>query len=307
MMLMCLLISALAIANGYPQYTQSSEDQIAAATDQHDDDSDMYMEAIEHAPSTSVVQPGGSDSDGYVGDSQQFYPSFAPFHNQPLGHSRPVYQPEAAYSHRPTAYQQHVGFDSTARFSGYKGENANTGSADTHGILGSGNFGVIRGGTFYGDNDDADSFDQYNYYNGHGRPSFYFGGNPRPRQYQQFENFRDFADINVPTNPAYSQYVVVYANKNGSKPTVGVHSNKPKNIMEHLALIDLETQHGSTTPVPEKISKAKRKLAKVPKEKKPWTKKGKTSKDAKTQIPKENPTTTTTISPDLYEPLLALS
>ncbi|KAJ8954844.1 hypothetical protein NQ318_023407 [Aromia moschata] len=128
-------------------------------------------------------------------------------------------------------------------------------------ILGSGNFGVIRGGTFFNDNEGEQSsygdFSSY-FHNGHGRPSFYFGGppNPKPQKHEQFANFKDFADINTPPDRQYSQYVVVYVNKNDTEPKIDMkqivqQSHKPKNIIESLALLDLEPPTASET-VPEK-------------------------------------------------------
>ena len=154
---------------------------------------------------------------------------------------------------------------------------------------------MIRGGTFYDKDAQPSNYEQdYSpfFRNGHGRPS-YLGGvpNPRPYQHEQFENFRDFADINTPSNPAYSQYVVVYVNKNGTKQreSEAVLKKRPKNIIESLALLDVE----STTEVPQKkLSKSKAKLAKMLPEKKYMYKKSR--KDSK-------------VSRELREPLLALS
>lgn len=203
--------------------------------------------------------------------SQSFIPSFAPFHSPPLGHSRPYfYQPEAAYSHRP-GYHRSYNYD-PSRFSGYKGEiSPRASSSDQQNILGSGNFGVIRGGTFYNDNDaNADDYESRiinpYYQNGHGRPSYYMG-NPKPRQEEQFANFRDFADINAPSNPAYSQFVVVYANKNGTKKDVRDES-RPRNIIEHLEMLDKEKSSEAEIVPKKKLSKSKRKLAMLRGEKK---------------------------------------
>lgn len=248
----------------------------------------MYMETTEDQPKAQ---------------SQNFIPSFAPFHNPPLGHSRPYFfQPEAAYSHRPTTYQQHVGYDTASRFSGYKGNIFNAHSSGAEGILGSGNFGVLKGGTFYNDNDGSSSnYADYNpfYQNGHGRPDYYFGDNPPPQQHEQFANFRDFADINT---PSYSHFVIVYANKNSTQqPRDDKEKNRhnviihPKNIIEHLEMLEMESVSTSTTTTTETIptkkqSKSKRKLAKLLPEKKQRTKTNK----VRQQI-------------DLFEPLLALS
>lgn len=165
-------------------------------------------------------------------------------------------------------------------------------------LLGSGNFGIIRGGTFLSQNDeDSSEFDSFNSYynNGHGRPAYDVGyiANPRPNYNQdQFANFRDFADINTPANSAYSHFVVVYANKNSTMDEIGEESRKvasePKNIIETLELLD------KTTMTP-KISKSKAKLEqtkqKLMKKKEQW------KKSAKYSSPKHDP----------EEPLLALS
>ncbi|XP_017779286.1 PREDICTED: uncharacterized protein LOC108564698 [Nicrophorus vespilloides] len=274
-----LLLLLVALSSGYPQNLQNAapssssllvDDQQAAAAE---GERDEYVEALEQEESRNGEQFEGSES---------FYPSFAPLHNPPLGHSRPFYQQERAYSHRPTGYQQQqqLGFDSGARFSGYKSD---TSSADSNsqGLLGSGNFGVIRGGTFFGDSDgDASGYEQYGsyYQNGHGRPSFYFpSNNPKPRQFQQFENFRDFADINVPSS--YSHYVVVYANKNSTTQEEAIR--RPKNIIEHLQLLDAAEQ--------KKLSKSKRKLSLT------------------SSTDKKRPRWNKPSPRDLREPLLALS
>lgn len=83
---------------------------------------------------------------------------------------------------------------------------------------------------------------------------------------QQFENFRDFADINSPSERQYSQYVVVYTNKNGTRTTitpnkdieakeptldetqhVRIDAKRPKNILESLALLDRAEAPSSDT------------------------------------------------------------
>lgn len=190
------------------------------------------------------------------------------------------------------------------RFAGFKEgyhSSASNAAPKSQDLLGSGNFGVIKGGTFYNENDREQGeqtaysdFSDY-FHNGHGRPSFYGGGrpNPKPHQHEQFANFKDFADINTPTDRQYSQYVVVYVNKNGTEeptpPKKPMH--KPKNIIESLALLDLESST-TTDPAPEKkASKSKRKLALLLPEKK-----------HKAQLAKKE-----SASKDLNEPLLALS
>lgn len=278
---------------------------------------DMLMEESRPQQRAAPVRPTEP-----VTDSQSFFPSFSPFGSQPLGHSRPFFfQQEGAYSQRPSAYQQQLGSFEIPKFKGYKPPDAfksraaASESKETHGLLGSGNFGVISGGTFYNDNDkeaagssNYDSSDDFSsfYQNGHGRPSFYFGraSNPKPQKHQeQFANFRDFADINTPSSPAYSQYVVVYVNKNGTKEIVVQPKSKPKNIIERLALLDLEAPSTTSTtesPPTKKISKSKRKLAALLPEKKKRVKKTGSEKDKENAEQVEQ-------SKDLSEPLLALS
>lgn len=158
------------------------------------------------------------------------------------------------------------------RFSGFKSSaEPPAAKQETHGLLGSGNFGVIPGGTFYPDEKGASSsyedFDSY-FHNGHGRPSFFFDKPSGSKQYktQQFANFKDFADINVPNGGQYSQYVAVYVNKNRSDEVLPKSNNKifrPKNIIESLALLD-EEQNTDIESIPgKKLSKSKRKLIKL--------------------------------------------
>lgn len=185
-----------------------------------------------------------------------FPPNF--FRNvPPLGHSRPYFQSQ----------------ETNGRFTG-GGRNFD------QSILGSGDFGVIRGGTFYQDDDppvraanlqsssfESDEFLNYfNTNNGHGRPHSSF----IPKTFypeEQFSNFRDFADINTPTDPsqAYSQFVVVYANKNSTSS----HPN-PKNIIEQLQLLDKEGSDDQRKDKKNSISKSKfkQKLANTKLEKK---------------------------------------
>lgn len=164
----------------------------------------------------------------------------------PLGHSRPYFQSQ----------------ETTGRYG--------SGRSYDQSILGSGDFGVIRGGTFYQDDDppirssyESDEFLNYfNTNNGHGRPHSSFV----PKTFypdEQFSNFRDFADINTPTDPAYSQFVVVYANKNSTDS----HPN-PKNIIEQLQLLDKENNDEQRKEKKNSISKFKKKLANTKLEKK---------------------------------------
>ncbi|CAG9562432.1 unnamed protein product [Danaus chrysippus] len=241
-----------------------------------------------------------------VGDSQTFFPSFANLfeprqqNNYRLGFG----SQEAAYSQRPNSYRSLLNYP---LFNGFRGLE-NFGKQSTPAsepivdasstVLGSGNFGIIRGGTFFAQNDeDADYNDNLSSYynNGHGRPSLNVGyiANPRPNYNQdQFANFRDFADINSPSGSAYSHYVVVYANKNATMDEISEETrnvvSKPKNIIETLEQLE-------TTSAP-KISKSKAKLAAT--KQKTLNKKAQWKKsNSKYFSPKH----------DAEEPLLALS
>lgn len=209
-------------------------------------------------PSYSSIRRIGNEqattTDTAVTAEQNFYPYFRD--SQPLGHSRPYYPtPETPAALRYNTYRGH----------------------DT--LLGSGDFGVLRGGTFYQDSDppikgDNDFYSYYN--NGHGRPQTAPLVRKLTYPEEQFANFKDFADINAANDAAFSQFVVVYTNKNST-----MHHPNPKNIFEQLQQIDDEKK------VTKKTSKFKTKLAKTKLEKR--------------YKKKANPK-------DLdYEPLLALS
>ncbi|CAH1119015.1 unnamed protein product [Phaedon cochleariae] len=247
-------------------------------------DDDMYMTASERDGRAILGYRENNE-----GSENSFYPSFSPYDNQPLGHSRPFYynnQQEAAYSHR-TANPYQNSFDSAERYSGYK-DNHTPQKPDHLGILGSGNFGVIPGGTFYNDNDGDQSSNYENYdsylHNGHGRPSFYYNGGSNGKSYphEQFSNFKDFADINTPTDRQYSHYVVVYVpNKNETKEEGNsVIKALPKNIMESLTMLDME--HTTTKEIVplKKLSKFKRKFAQLLPEKKHFEKKIRVDNDS---------------------------
>ncbi|XP_044736001.1 uncharacterized protein LOC123298149 [Chrysoperla carnea] len=271
-------------------------------------------------------------------DSQRFFPLFSIYNtnngNPPSGHSRPfVFNQEGAYSHRPYSARQNLNsFDNGFRGESFDDEFDHTSGikpiirdSPSAGLLGSGNFGVIRGGTFYNENDDISEFAGSNhhlfnpyYQNGHGRPASYYI-NPKPTKHEQFANFRDFADINTPSNSAYSQYVIVYANKNSTRQDMNTQkllaiNFKPKNINERLEMLDneedlsLSISAETVTDAPQlkkKLSKSKQKLSLLLPEKKPW---GKKFDKKNINSLSSSSTTTTDKSTDLlYEPLLALS
>lgn len=255
---------------------------------------EVHEEDSEEAADDSAAYLHHGDA---VGESQNFFPSYYPS----FANSRQHHAYASSTSQRPALQRsnnfQPIGFLHQAQ--------ADSSGQDN--LLGSGNFGVIRGGTYYNDKDneqgqssDYDNRQAYTPYyhnNGHGRPAFYKGGgtNPRPQHQTKdfFANFRDFADINTPTKASYSELYVVYVNKNASRhdqePTTLVRGDKPRNIIEQLALIDMHEKKEPKVPEKKtKLSAGKLKLAR--------TFKTKQDKVKKATSPKE-----------LYEPLLALS
>ncbi|KAG5875371.1 hypothetical protein JTB14_016641 [Gonioctena quinquepunctata] len=270
---------------------------VSAEENRHNDYLDSSQKDPHPSPSRREEINYGDGNYGQ-GSQNSFYPSYPPYDNQPLGHSRPFYhnnQQEGAYSQKSQPYEN--SFESPERYSGYKDDYSNS-KSDHLGLLGSGNFGVIPGGTFYNDNDGEHSNygDYDSYLNGHGGPSFYYASssNPKPYPHEQFANFRDFADINTPSDRQYSQYVIVYVpNKNGTATEDKLVTRKvPKNIMESLSMLDSEPSTSTESDIPQKkLSKAKRKLATLLPDKKYLQKSSKKVKALK----------------DLEEPLIALS
>ncbi|XP_036227690.2 uncharacterized protein [Bactrocera oleae] len=225
----------------------------------------------------NVPQPTPVDS--HTQAAQNYYPPFfreAP----PLGHSRPYFPiPDSPVIPKFAApHPEQVPLGPTQR------------SFDPT-ILGSGDFGVLRGGTFYPEEemtyhtDDNSDFNQYyGDANGHGRPSNEEFVQKYTYPEEQFADFRDFADINTPADSAFSQFVVVYAAKNSTKTSI---HPRPKNIFEQLELLDREKEQEEQEEKKRRASKSKSKLSKTKLQKKY---KKKTS-------PKDMD----------YEPLLALS
>lgn len=255
-----------------------------------------FIHQSHRIPDAPVTSTAGEETQDHSieleGGSQNFFPSFAhlfqPRH-QPLVNSRlPTYfnNQEGAYSQRPNPLKQLLNYQAPS-FGGFKNndfvkqQSAPARVGNANGILGSGNFGVLSGGTFFGETSDTESdyggsfSNPYDGNNGHGRPAFYFGNsdNNRPYNHDQFANFRDFADINAPANSAYSHFVVVYANENGTITEVqpsnadsevedAIHVAKPKNIIERLSQIEEETPLTSEEVTKKsKTSKSKLKLA----------------------------------------------
>ncbi len=155
-------------------------------------------------------------------------------------------------------------------------------------ILGSGDFSVLDGGTFYPDGDEKINSNFYKqfYKNGHGAGPYAEAlTDKRDEKYPEdpLADFKDFADINTGSDASFSHYVVIYANKNSTKPHPSHPS--PKNIFEQLQLLDLEKNQEQNTAIPivassieEKEEKSNKKLMKLSKYK---------SKLAKTKVVKK--------------------
>lgn len=237
-------------------------------------------------PQVPLQQAQYRSDDNPAPAAQNFLSTFFREHHQyisPLTHTRNYFPVGEPFSTTPRS----------PRLSGHRNVESipkASASFDTS-ILGSGDFGVLRGGTFYQDNDptlfrsseSSNEFSYYNNKNGHGRPqtAAYVQRYTYPED--QFANFRDFADINTPNEPAFSHYVVVYTNRNGTATKVvqreteddqelegdgGVEQRllpqkyEPKNILDQLRLLDAEKvgSSGSSRSTVAKVSKNKKKL-----------------------------------------------
>ncbi|KAF4517005.1 hypothetical protein B566_EDAN009678 [Ephemera danica] len=205
-----------------------------------DMDEDLVTDSDAEFESTKIIQPRAAApvsstpepskiADDVSSDGQHFFPSFASlFPNHPLGHSRPPIYDDPPSNHRPRhipyALQQANSFQSGSDY--YGGANANSfntpqqtpststtskgvaAAATDSNVLGSGNFGVIRGGTFYEDDYDNDDY-FYPYNNGHAPKS------------------------------AYSEFHIIYVNKNGTQvDDPNIPNTKPRNIFEQLTRLD---------------------------------------------------------------------
>ncbi|KAI5636283.1 hypothetical protein NE865_11047 [Phthorimaea operculella] len=295
------------VPNSNPQsnlHAPKTIDNVCNTRDLSAESSEIIPEAVA-PPRRRVAEPEdtseAADSSELVGGAQNFFPSFANLFEPRSNNFRLGFpNQETAYSQRPSSYRSLLNYPVFNGFRGLEGFGKHDTQASAplveanSAVLGSGNFGIIRGGTFGAQNDE-DEYDSYNsfYNNGHGRPSLGVGyiANPRPNYNQdQFANFRDFADINTPSNSAYSHFVVVYANKNATIDEVSEESRKvvsePKNIFETLARLEES---------PPKVSKSKAKLMLT--KQKMQNKKDQWKKTNSKYISKHDP----------EEPLLALS
>lgn len=136
-------------------------------------------------------------------------------------------------------------------------------------ILGSGDFAVLRGGTFYPEGEEKNTESTSFFDSNAGRP-FALPLEQSHHSHDPFASFKDFADITAGVDSDFTNLVVIYANKNSTK-------HEPRNILEQLQLLDdqqresenHETEVSTSVPIKNmKLSKFKTKLlgTKPPKE-----------------------------------------
>lgn len=208
---------------------------------------------------TAVAQYANAEDKSLESESQNFFPSFAELF---ANHRLPFTEQQRYRPNRFLGYFQRDRANYQAAASATK----------DHSLLGSGNFGVIRGGTYYPEDKEHDEYSVdeslYNpYYHSRGRAHYYRNPKPQPpsRGGDFFANFRDFADITAPPKSSFSHLSVVYANKNGSSTG---RVTEPRNIIETLRMLEEEEQSDAeettTMEIPrKKQSKGKRKLMKM--------------------------------------------
>ncbi|XP_063992800.1 uncharacterized protein LOC135170689 isoform X2 [Diachasmimorpha longicaudata] len=296
-----------------PEDQSGHEDSVASASEAHagdyedSDDSDMYMEPDEAAsaqPNPKIEEPVDEpkvtlsevssvtsspiieetrvtatvsepvrnpeprpDDRSIVPDSQNFFPSFAElFANHRLSYAEQQQQQRF----RPNRF---LGYFQRDRNAAYQAAASNVKDNTQHPLLGSGNFGVIRGGTYYPEDKDAEEYSVdeslYNpYYSSNTARGRAYYRNPKPQPIRGgdfFANFRDFADITAPPKSSFSHLSVVYANRNGTKG----RANEPRNIIETLRMLEEQGDEDvngmtTTTETPgKKLSQGKRKLIKM--------------------------------------------
>lgn len=228
--------------------------------DRHDeyDDGDEEDEVPAAAPvKTSRKNQTFLDT---TSDEQRFFPSFpappSPYLNpfaSSGGFARPPVFPGPTANRAPSRFHQQFSPKYTQPHT-----NRGPGSAypaESHdrylqtNLLGSGNFEVVRGGTYYGEEDnDAyhhasgatgpahyhqqqhDDDDSYFHHNGHASPHGYRNNPSAGGDF--FANFRDFADINPPARSfSHHHETVADAEPHGSGSE---EHRQPKNILDKL-------------------------------------------------------------------------
>lgn len=236
-----------------------------------------------------IITTSNFDSQSPLTAEQNFFPSF--FRSAPVNQRSRPYRTNSASS-------------IAGRYGAGRAQNFD------NSILGSGDFAVVRGGTFYPEgeksfaiNGDGDIYSSF--LNGHGRPNAQPLKAVKQPYYPEdpFEHFKDFADLNVGSDPSFSHFVVVYANKNSTKPHPSPPN--PKNIFEQLQLLDLEKERERNLQKDSTEDKNKeidaKKLMKLSKYKSKLSRTKVVKKYKKKLGPKYETT------PEYTDPLLALS
>ncbi|XP_041451762.1 LOW QUALITY PROTEIN: uncharacterized protein LOC111068977 [Drosophila obscura] len=229
-----------------PPTTQLQPRQFQAPIQQEQEPEQEQFRPIAN-PNTKLLARSDVGADSHSQAAQNFYPPF--YHEAPpLGHSRPYFGVGHGHGHGHGTVSESTPLSlplpllapgqHTQQQQQQQVQQRNFDAS----ILGSGDFGVLRGGTFYPEEEmpyhpeDNSDYIYGDANNGHGRPSEGFVQKYTYPE-EQFANFRDFADINTPADSAFSQFVVVYAAKNATAPSTHPH---PKNIFEQLELLDRE-------------------------------------------------------------------
>lgn len=259
-----------------------------------DESSDTSISRVEHYEPEVVISSSSSDPQNPTAAEQKFFPSYL---NPVSLVGRPV---------------KIVNNGAAATIAGRYSRNYDPT------ILGSGDFSVLEGGTFYPDGEESryrkkatsGIFDKLFNKNSHGsQPYAEALTDKRDGNYPEdpFAHFTDFADINTGSDGSFSHYVVIYANKNATKPHPSHPS--PKNIFEQLQLLDLEKKYETNTAIPviassieEKEEKPDKKLMKLSKFKTKLAKTKVVKKYKKKLGPKVDYS-----SPDYTDPLMATS
>jgi hypothetical protein len=262
------------------QYSSSSPDNGEATS----------ISRVENFKPEVVISSSSSDPTNPATAEQNFFPSF--FHGVP--HTLPF---KISNTHAASIAGRYNSAGRSHLFD--------------QSILGSGDFAILHGGTFYPDDSrryqaKSDELFEPVYTNGHGKPIAEPLTQKKELFYPEdpFENFKDFADMNTGSaDPAFSHFVVIYANKNATKP----HPShpRPKNIFEQLQLLDAEKALQDNVGEDEGVEREEevdKKLMKLSKYKTKLAKTKVVKKYKKKVGPKfEQP------SPDYTDPLLATS
>ena len=250
---------------------------------------DTSVSRVEHFEPQVVISSSSSDPLNPTAAEQNFFPSFL--------------------ANIPSIRPFQISTSLAASIANRYNPPGRLGGGFDQSILGSGDFTVMRGGTFYPD-EDGDSkryqtkSDEFFEPNFDGKPVAEALTAKKEPYYPEdpFEHFKDFADMTAGSDPAFSHFVVIYANKNSTKPHPSHPS--PKNIFEQLQMIDkekLREKEETEEKTDEKISD--KKLMKLSKYK---TKLSKT-KIVKKYKKKLGPKVDQQSSPDYTDPLLATS